>query len=67
MAFNPFTNFRKYQKFWMAAILLVCMVTFILCTGTGTGDLSDRILRWVGGRGQVYTTIDGAKFYASEA
>src|SRR5947209_7040692 len=50
MAFNPFTSFRKYQKFWMATILLVCMITFVLCTGVG-GDLSDRILRWFGGRG----------------
>ena len=23
MAFNPFANFRKYQKIWMAVILLV--------------------------------------------
>src|SRR5215813_1706246 len=50
MAFNPFTSFRKYQKFWMATILLVCMLTFVLCTGVG-GDLSDRILRWFGGGG----------------
>ena len=53
MAFNPFTSFRKYQKFWMACILLLCMVTFVLCTGVG-GDLSDRLLRWFGGsRGNV--------------
>ena len=33
MAFNPFTTFRKYQKIWMATILLLCMLTFVLCTG----------------------------------
>src|SRR5437870_13379004 len=43
MPFNPFSRFRKYQKFWMATILLVCMVTFVLCTGL-CGDLTQWIL-----------------------
>src|SRR5207237_5383302 len=43
MAFNPFTSFRKYQRFWMATVLLLCMITFVLCTGVG-GDLSERLL-----------------------
>ena len=34
MAFNPFVSFQKNQKFWMAAVLILCMVTFVLCTGT---------------------------------
>src|SRR5262249_9223707 len=51
MAFNPFTSFRKYQKFWMAAILLVCMATFVLCTGVG-GDFGDRLLRLFSGGGR---------------
>ncbi|MGF1578546.1 MAG: hypothetical protein ACFCD0_04200 [Gemmataceae bacterium] len=33
MAFNPFSVFHKYRKFWMAAILLMTMVTFVLCAG----------------------------------
>src|ERR1700730_1176194 len=44
MAFNPFTSFRKYQRFWMATVLLLCMITFVLCTGVG-GDLSQRLLQ----------------------
>ncbi len=66
MAFNPFSNFRKYQKFWMATILIVCMVTFVLCTGVG-GDLSDRILNMVRGRsGNHLATVDGRKVYYQE-
>ena len=33
MAFNPFTTFQKNRRFWMAAILMICMVTFVFCTG----------------------------------
>jgi hypothetical protein len=63
MAFNPFVSFRKYQKFWMATILLVCMVTFVLCTGVG-GDLSDRLLRIFGGRhGKVYVKLNDRNLY----
>src|SRR5262245_18209021 len=50
MAFNPFTSFRKHQKFWMAFLTLMAMVTFVLCTGVG-GDLSDRLLMLFGGSG----------------
>src|SRR4051812_1447016 len=44
MAFNPFQTFQKNQKFWMAAILLITMVTFVFCTGSG-GDMQDRLIR----------------------
>src|ERR1051325_1066214 len=33
MAFNPFITFQKNRRFLMAAILMVCMVTFVFCTG----------------------------------
>src|ERR1041384_2424758 len=33
MAFNPFITFQKNRRFWMAAILMICMVTFVFCTG----------------------------------
>ena len=39
MAFNPFTSFRKYQKFWMASLVLLSMITFVLCTGLGQGEV----------------------------
>jgi len=60
MAFNPFTSFRKHQKVWMASVLLLCMVTFVLCTGVG-GDLSERLLRMFGprpGNGRTGRTND---------
>src|SRR5205807_7468165 len=66
MAFNPFTSFRKYQKFWMATILLLCMITFVLCTGVG-GDLSDRLIQLFARRhGSVVAKFDGYNVYRSE-
>ena len=39
MAFHPLRTFQKNRRFWMAAILLMCMATFVLCTGIqGGGD-----------------------------
>jgi hypothetical protein len=58
MAFNPFTTFQKNQKFWMAAILLICMITFVFCTGTG-GDMQDRIINIFRGRGTTVMSVDG--------
>jgi hypothetical protein len=65
MAFNPFTNFRKYQKIWMAVILLLCMVTFVLCTGT-RGDFMEAVLSWTRPKGTLTARIDGRKVYSSE-
>jgi len=65
MAFNPFTNFRKYQKIWMATILLLCMITFVLCTGT-QGDFMELVLRNVRSKGTVTAKIDGDNLYSSE-
>ena len=38
MAFNPFTAFQKNKKFWMAAVLLITMVTFIFCAGNAADE-----------------------------
>ncbi len=65
MVFNPFTSFRKYQKFWMATVLLLCMVTFVLCTGVG-GDLSDRLINLFRSEGQPLLTVDGRRVYSKE-
>src|SRR5262245_47856831 len=67
MAFNPFASFRKYRKFWMALLTLMAMVTFVLCSGLGQGDLGDRIIHAFGGRsGQHMATAGGVKIYESE-
>src|ERR1043166_9660609 len=59
MAFNPFLAFQKNKKFWMAAVLLICMVTFIFCTGV-KGDFQDRIIGYFGrNRGEAVLTVGG--------
>src|SRR3954451_21414080 len=58
MAFNFIHNFRKYQRFWMATVLLLCMITFVFCTGVG-GDLSDRLLNLFRPRGAAVGSIKG--------
>ncbi|MCI0681239.1 MAG: SurA N-terminal domain-containing protein [Gemmataceae bacterium] len=65
MAFNPFATFRKYQKIWMAGVLLICMLTFVLCTGVG-GDLSDWILAGFRPKGQVVLELDGRSVRMNE-
>src|SRR5690242_2246563 len=66
MAFHPLHSFRKYQKFWMASMILVSMMTFILCTGAG-GDLLSWAQKWIYfNRGQVTAEINGRNVYDSE-
>jgi len=70
MAFNPFQSFRRYQKFWMAAVLLISMVTFVLCSGVGSktqeGELGDMILRYFRPKGEVYATFNGSSLYSED-
>jgi hypothetical protein len=67
MAFNPFTSFRKYQKFWMASLILLSMVTFVLCSGLGQGGIEDRILNWIGrSRGAEVARIGGRTYYRDD-
>src|SRR4051794_19830450 len=67
MAFNPFQSFRKHQKYWMAGAVLVCMVTFVLCSGGVRGvGLEDVLMRWFGNRGEEIVRINGRSYYYSE-
>ena len=63
MAFNPFASFRKHQKYWMAAAVLVCMLTFVLCSGgmKGTG-LDDVLLRLFRRGGEEYARINNRRY-----
>jgi hypothetical protein len=61
MAFNPLSSFRKYPKIWMAGVTLLCMVTFVLCTGVG-GDFGDTILRFFRGKGDDYVKVGGKRY-----
>jgi hypothetical protein len=59
MAFNPFSAFRKHQKFWMASLVLLAMIVFVFdkvftnYTSGGGG----------GGRGNAVATINGTAYY----
>ncbi len=65
MAFDPIHFFRKYQRLWMAAILLMCMLTFVLCTGAKSGGLDDFLFRLIGRshHGTIMAKINGVEIY----
>lgn len=67
MAFHPMRTFQKNQKFWMASILLVCMVTFVLCTGLQGGDFAGWLMSLLGRQhGHKVAEIDGRGVYGKE-
>ena len=54
MAFNPLHTLRKHQKGLMAALVLICMVTFILSSGSQFGgDFFDWARYQVTGRSSI--------------
>src|SRR5438105_745729 len=59
MAFNPFSAFQKNQKLWMAGILLVCMITFVFCTGMGNSDVGERLLLLFRKSGPTVVSVGG--------
>lgn len=70
MAFNPIHNFRKYQKYWVAGLLFVTMITFVLCSGLGQGGLEERLLqlgrRLFGSQGKVAAVLSNSNVYAHD-
>ena len=38
MAFNPFRGFRKHQKVIFGGLTILCMVTFVMCSGLSAGE-----------------------------
>lgn len=67
MAFNLMGTFQKNKRFWMATILMICMVSFVFCTGM-KGDMSERLpsLFGLGNRGPAVVTIDGRSITAKD-
>ena len=61
MAFNPFVTFQKNRRFWMAAILMICMVSFVFCTGL-KGDMAERFYWLIGYKGATAFTLDGRSY-----
>lgn len=70
MAFNPMANFQKYKKIWMASTILLCMVTFVLCSGFGgsgdEGGIGGWLKRIFRGRGTPIAKIDGSSYYKAD-
>jgi hypothetical protein len=51
MAFHPFRVFRKHQKVIWGFLVIVCMFTFVLMSGSGgSGTIFDRLVKGAGGR-----------------
>jgi hypothetical protein len=67
MAFNPFHTFRKNSKVVFAGLTILCMVTFILSSGMGRGDVFSQITDWfTGGRRTALITVAGKNFSEQE-
>src|SRR3954447_10463118 len=58
MAFNPFHSFQKNRRFWMATILMICMVSFVFCTGM-KGDMGERLMAMLKSKGPPVAKIGG--------
>ena len=58
MAFHASHTFQKNRRFWMAAVLMICMVSFVFCTGM-KGDMLERFLHLTGRTGPAVATIGG--------
>jgi hypothetical protein len=51
MAFNPLNRFRRHQKAIFAGLTIVCMFTFVLTSGVGSGgDFLSEVARMFGVR-----------------
>src|SRR3954468_19679616 len=63
MAFNPFHSFRRYSKVVFAVLAIICMLTFVLSSGMGRGDMFQQIAEMFGGGGgSTFVTVAGTKF-----
>jgi hypothetical protein len=58
MAFHASHTFQKNRRFWMAAVLMICMVSFVFCTGM-KGDMAERFGHLFGSRGSPVAVVGG--------
>jgi hypothetical protein len=57
MAFHPFRVFRKHQKVIWGFLVIVCMFTFVLMSGSGgSGTIFDRLVKGASRRGGTPVT-----------
>src|SRR5438128_10561250 len=68
MSFNPFHPFRRYSKVVFAGLAILCMITFVLSSGMGRGDMLSQLSNWASGgnRGTEVLTLYGKKFDGSQ-
>src|SRR5437868_7926479 len=66
MAFNPFTTFQKYRKYWMAGSVLLCMTTFVMCGGIKGTGLDDIFLSIFRRRGEDYVKVNNRGYSYEE-
>src|SRR3954471_8558479 len=67
MAFNPFHSFRRYSKVVFAVLAIICMLTFVLSSGMGRGDIFSQVTEaFGGGGGNTVVTVHGKKIDARE-
>src|SRR5712692_10644470 len=69
MAFNPMRGFRKHQKAWFAGLTILCMVTFVMCSGIGAGSsILESLGLMIGARsrGDVVASLYGKESVARQ-
>ena len=66
MAFHASHTFQKNRRFWMAAVLMICMVSFVFCTGM-KGDMAERMGRLFGRSGPAIATVGGQNVSSRES
>jgi len=61
MAFNPLQRFRRHQKAIFAGLTIICMLTFVLTSGVGSGgDFFSELQRMIGVRS---TATEAARLF----
>jgi hypothetical protein len=65
MAFNPFAGFAKHRRLWLAGVMILVMITFVLCTGS-RGDMADKLLTWFRIGGTPVASIAGRTYYRQD-
>jgi hypothetical protein len=61
-------SFRKNQKAWMAGLVVLCMVTFVMCGSIGAGGnlLESFGMRFGSRKGEVVATLYGKDIFARD-
>src|SRR6266436_4188473 len=61
-------SFRRNQKAWLAGLTILCMVSFVMCSGIGAGSnlLESFGVRFGQSKGEVVATLYGKDILARE-